>query len=40
MLGDRWSQARPAVREVGRQLTLMMTHVAELVCDGAPGSTG
>ncbi len=36
MVGDRWSQALPAVREVGRQLTLMMTHVAELVCDGQP----
>jgi MOSC domain-containing protein YiiM len=34
LVGDRWASA--SERDVDRQLTLMMTTVAELVCDGQP----
>jgi hypothetical protein len=36
MVGDRWVKGWRWRRDVDRQLTLMMTGVAELVCDGQP----
>ncbi len=36
MVGDRWVKGFRWRRKVARQLTLMMTGVAELVCDGQP----
>jgi hypothetical protein len=36
LVGDRWALGWGWQRDVDRQLTLMMTHVAELVCDGQP----
>jgi hypothetical protein len=36
MVGDRWVKGWRWSRDVERQLTLMMTRVAELVCDGQP----
>jgi MOSC domain-containing protein YiiM len=35
-VGDRWVNEPIVKRDVERQLTLMMTSVAELVCDGQP----
>jgi hypothetical protein len=34
VVGDRWVQ--PLLRDEGRQVTLMRTAVAEIVCDGQP----
>ena len=36
LVGDRWALSWRWKRDVDRQLTLMMTTVAELVCDGQP----
>jgi hypothetical protein len=36
LVGDRWVDGWGWQRDVERQLTLMMTGVAELVCDGQP----
>jgi hypothetical protein len=36
LVGDRWASASLSERDVDRQLTLMMTSVAALVCDGQP----
>lgn len=36
MTGDRWEKGFGWLRDPDRQLTLMMTRVAELVCDGQP----
>ncbi len=36
MVGDRWAKRWGWQRDVERQLTLMMTSVAQLVCDGQP----
>ena len=36
LVGDRWTKNWGWLRDVDRQLTLMMTTVAELVCDGQP----
>lgn len=36
MAGDRWDDGFAWMRDPDRQLTLMMTRVAELVCDGQP----
>src|SRR5262249_39086158 len=36
LVGDRWAKAWSFRRGVERQLTLMTTAVAELVCDGQP----
>ena len=36
LVGDRWAAAWGWQRDVECQLTLMMTTVAELVCDGQP----
>ena len=36
LVGDRWAAGWGWQRDVDRQLTLMMTTVAELVCDGQP----
>lgn len=36
LVGDRWAKAWGFRRDVERQLTLMTTRVAELVCDGQP----
>jgi MOSC domain-containing protein YiiM len=35
-VGDRWLKEPPWKRDLDRQVTLMMTRVAELVCDGQP----
>jgi hypothetical protein len=36
LVGDRWAKGWAFRRDVDRQVTLMMTTVAELVCDGQP----
>jgi MOSC domain-containing protein len=36
LIGDRWAKGWLWRRDLDRQLTLMMTAVAELVCDGQP----
>ncbi|HEX7477074.1 MAG TPA: MOSC domain-containing protein [Polyangiales bacterium] len=36
LVGDRWAKGWTLRRDVDRQVTLMMTAVAELVCDGQP----
>jgi hypothetical protein len=36
LVGDRWAKGLFLKRDVERQLTLMTTAVAELVCDGQP----
>lgn len=36
LAGDRWAKAWAFQRDVERQLTLMTTRAAELVCDGQP----